>query len=146
LKIKVEGAEYEFPAVDSLTMDETILLERVAGTGIETLVPGESLGMGAVKAFVMIAVMRARPETTEKELADAIGKIKLTEMQDLIQKDAEDDADPPSQEPGSGSSGSTSGAGLNGSSESSPAGSPLADSGLQVLRTGATSGQKTSAA
>jgi hypothetical protein len=144
LKIKVEGTEYEFPTVDSLTMDETILLERVAGVGVEEIIPGESMPMGAVKAFVMIAVMRARPEVKEREIAEAIGKIKLTELDELIQK--EDDAGPPAIAPRSGDSMPTSGAASNGASESSLAAVPLPSTGVPPSPTSATSDPETSAA
>jgi hypothetical protein len=144
LKIKVEGIEYEFPAVDSLTMDEAILLERVANVGIEEIFPGGSLPLGAVKAFVMIAVMRARPEVKEREIAEAIGKIKLPEMDDLVQK--EDDARPPEQTPKSDDSTPTSGAASNGASESSLAAVPPPSIGAQLSPTSAISDPETSVA
>lgn len=140
MKIKVEGTEYDFPAIDSLTMDETILLERVSGVGVELLAPGDSLPMGAVKAFVMIAVMRARPDVSERELAASIGKIKLNEMADLVQK--EDDARPPELTETSDAT-STSGDASSSASASSLAVVPPPATGAQDSPTSNTSDRET---
>lgn len=129
MKLKVDGQEYDFPAVESLTMDETILLERVSGHNISELFPGESMPMGAMKAMVMIAVMRARPEVSEREISESIGKIKLTELDDLMTE--ADDAGPPEIQPKSDASTGTSGDDSRNGSEPSPDVLPLRDSGSQ---------------
>jgi len=128
MKIKVEGQEYEFPEIDSLTMDETILLEQEAGHNISELVPGEGMPMGAIKAFVMIAVMRARPDVSRREISESIGKIKLSDI-DQLSIDDEDGQSPPATSPKSEGSTVTSGDDSNHGSEPSPAGKPLNGSG-----------------
>lgn len=148
MKIKVDGQEYEFPAIDSLTMDETILLERVAGHNIAELVPGDSMPMGAVKAFVMIAVMRANPNVSEREIAESIGKIKLADMDDLMEGD---DAGPPDGEAegtplNSAGSTQTSGEGSSERSDLSPDVNGLNGSGTSGSPTTAISARETSAA
>lgn len=108
MKIKVDGVEYPFPQLDDLTMDETILLERVSGVGVEQISDGDSLPIGVVKAFVMIAIMRADPATPEKELAEHIGKIKLNELGGLLEQEAETTV-PPADTPEPAVSDGTSG-------------------------------------
>ena len=84
-RFNLDGKSYELPPVDELTMDESILVERYAGTGIEEI--GENLPMGAVKALVIIAVMRERPEVREREISERIGKITIKEMGEAWEAD-----------------------------------------------------------
>ena len=145
MRILIDGQEYEFPTIDSITWDESILVERVSGHGLEELVEGESLPMGAVKAFVMVAVMRERPEVSEREISEAIGKIKLTEMQDMVQPDEPGtDADnPPSAPLGAEASTTTSGDDSSNGSDHRAA-APQNGSGSPRTGTGAISDPPTS--
>lgn len=129
MKINVEGVEYGFPEVDSLTMDEAIMLERYSGVGVEELIPGESVPMGAIKALVVIAIMRANPKESEREVAARIGAIKLGELNALVEGE---EPVPPSPTESEGFT-EISGAASNGASETSPAAVPLPASGGQHL-------------
>jgi hypothetical protein len=116
-KLKIDGVEYEFPSIDSVTLDEAVMLERYAGVGLEQLAPGTALPLGAVKGLILIAIRRVRPDVTERELAERIGQLKLAELQDVFQEDADSgDAGPPAvASSGSGASTERSGAvGSNG--------------------------------
>ena len=146
MEFRVDGVTYEFPQIDTLTMDETILLERYAGQTVEAFLPGEGLPMGAVKALIVIGILRAQPNSSEREVADAIGKIKLAELGDLMEP-GEDDAGPPVSA-GDGPGASTPISGGNGAagSASIPEVLPLRGSGLPPSDTGATSGPGISAA
>jgi hypothetical protein len=144
VKFTVEGVEYEFPQIDSLTMDETILLERYAGQTVEAFLPGEGLPMGAVKALIVIGIMRQKPDELERTIAEAIGKIRLADLGDLMQ---EEDAGPPvSARNGPDASTKTSGADGNTGSGPTPEVLPLRDSGRPASHIGVTSGRGTSAA
>jgi hypothetical protein len=146
LKFKVEGVDYEFPAVDSLTMDETILLERYAGQTVEAFLPGESLPMGAVKALIVIGIMRQKPDESERSVAEAIGKIKLAELGTLMEEEGAERSPPVSAPTGNDDSTRTSGGDGNNASGLSPEVLPLRGSGLPASDTGATSAPGTSAA
>lgn len=80
-KIRIHGAEYDFPSLDSITIDESIILERYAEVGLEQIEEMDSPPIGVVKALAVIAVLRARPEEKEREVADVIGKLKLGELE-----------------------------------------------------------------
>jgi hypothetical protein len=147
MRFKVEGVDYEFPAVDSLTMDETILLERYAGQTVEAFLPGESLPMGAVKALIVIGIMRQKPDESERSIAEAIGKIKLADLGTLMeQEDEAGGAGPPSASNGNDESTRISGTDGKPGSAPSPEVLPLRSTGLPASDTGATSAPGTSAA
>lgn len=147
MKITIDGQDYPFPDIDSITLDEAIILERNAGATLDELLPGESLPMGAVKGFVMVALLRAHPETSEKEVADRIGKIKLGEMQGLVDvEESEADARPPETSSENEGSGERSGGSTNSESEPSPDVSSRDSTGSRGSVTTATFGRETSAA
>lgn len=142
MRALVDGVEYDIPELDDLDMDETILLEQVSGVGIEQL-DGDNTPMGAVKALVMIAVMRGNPLATRKDLEGSIGKIKLRELGNVLEGA---DARPPVTPPEPGSSTRTSGDDSTTDSSNTPDANHPPGSGLRRLPTSATSDQKTSAA
>lgn len=131
-KIKIDGVSYEFPSLDTLTLDESIMLERYAGKGIETLIPGDELPIGAIKALICIAIMRAQPNRTEREIAEYIGQMKITELGQIWEeREAEPDAGPPEVLPGESESTEPSGSAGNTASEFSPEQSLPGSSGSQ---------------
>ncbi len=85
----VDATSYEFPTEDSITLDEAIMVERVAGVGLETLEPGSSMPLGMVKAFMLIATLRQRPDVTEAEVSARIGKLTLSEVRDAMTDEPE---------------------------------------------------------
>lgn len=110
-RIKINGSEYEFPTLDSVTLDEAVLLERYAGISLASLEPGSELPLGAVKGLIVVAIKRAQPQTSEREISEVIGQLKLSELSGFFE--AEDDAGPPDRALGasSGSTGSSTNAG-----------------------------------
>ena len=145
MKFKVDGAEYEMPTLDSLTMDETILLERHSGMTLEAFNPGDGLPMGAVKGLIVIGIMRANPDATERQISSQVGAIKMAELDSLaVPEEAAPLADSNETEPeASTETGGTDGP--NGSA-SIPEVLPLRGSGHPVSPTGATSDRQTSVA
>lgn len=143
MKFKVDGTEYEMPSLDSLTMDETIMLERHSGMTLESFQPGDDLPMGAVKGLIVIGIMRANPAAKERDISAQVGAIKMAELDELAVP--EEGADPLADssetepEPSSEISGTD---GPNGSAPT-PEVLPLHSSGRQPSATGATSDPQT---
>jgi len=141
-RILLDGEDYgELPSVDSLTMDETIMVERYAGVGLEQM--EDSLPMGAIKALVVIAVKRVKPEIRESEIADRIGKIKLKDLDSVVQQEA--DESPPDESSPSESAEQLEPSGEAGTADTWPGQEPngASSSGLPSSPTGLISGRKT---
>jgi hypothetical protein len=134
-RIRIDTVEYEIPMLDELTLDEGIIVEKYAGMGISELELREDIPLGAVKAVVVVAILRARPDVSEREAAALVGKLEILTLKDLWVRDSDEDDESPPLDPTSAPAGSLgasssenasdespdhSGASTNGASESSP--------------------------
>ena len=145
-RLKIDGNEYEFPTLDSINLDEAVILERYAGVTLDKLEPGDGLPAGALKGLIIIAVARVRTDATEREIAERIGQLKLTELNNVVQDDEPDEPDPPSpaSADNDASTARSGGAGLDGGAPP-PAPSHRNGTGTPVSDTGPVSVPETSA-
>lgn len=109
----IDGVEY--PTLeDDVTLDEAGWFYRIAGVGVEALGDDE-VGdqMSKVKALICLSIARVKPELTHAEIEQRIGKIKITELENVFTDVAEQSPpsvsasdDPPasSGDPSSGAS------------------------------------------
>lgn len=140
MRFTLDGQTNDLPAIDGLTLDEAILLEKYAGAGVETFVSGNT-PMGAVKALMVIGLVRTG--MPEAQASTLVGAVKLVDLDTILE--AEEDAAPLAAPSSNGQNGSLETSGPGGQE-------PLAhirDVSLQAATgfrdsdTGATSGQQT---
>jgi hypothetical protein len=145
-KIKIDGVEYDFPDINTVTLDEAQILYEQSGLTLDKVgeLPEGSFHPGFIKGMLYIAVHRARPELKKDELNERLGELKLTEMNEVFQDTQEDDARPPGKE--SGGPPARSGETGNDGSAVSPEPNPQASSGPQASPGISTSDRVTSAA
>jgi hypothetical protein len=98
-KVKIDGIEYDFPRVDTLTLDEAQTLYEHSGLTLDAIgeLPENTFHPGFIKGMLYIAVHRARPELKRVELDERLGTLKLSEMGEVFTEEP-DDASPPEQE------------------------------------------------
>ncbi len=95
-KIRIDNVDYDFPQVESLTLDEGVVLYELSGLRIDEVgdLPEGAFHPGFIKAMLYIAVSRARPELKRQEIESHLGGIAIAQMAEIFVDD-EDDADPP---------------------------------------------------
>ena len=99
--IKFNGADYEAVPLDEFTIDEALILWDYAKMGPDEVVEVEGFHPGVVKALIHVAVARARPDVSARELGRLIGAVPLAKLDDIFQ-DISEEVDDPSVPPPSG--------------------------------------------
>ena len=142
MRFTLDGQTHDLPQIDGLTLDETILLERYAGAGVETFVDGHT-PMGAVKALMVIGLVRAGG-ISEQDASTLVGGVKLAELDTILERD--EDSRPLAAPSSNGQAGSEpiSGSDGHGPSAPTPVVSLQAATGFRDSATGATSDPQTS--
>jgi hypothetical protein len=138
--ITFNGKPYELVTLDDVTIDEAIVVWEYAHVSLDQIPDLEGMHPGVVKALIHIAVARGEPGETQKTIRDAVGKLKMTDLQDVFQDISEevDELPPPSApDASSPSTGSGEDSSTTGGPAQEPA--PANGSGSRGSATGATS-------
>jgi hypothetical protein len=146
-QITVNGRPYELVTLDDLTLDEAIVVWDYSKMSLDQIPDLEGFHPGVVAALIHIAVARGEPGETAKAIRQAVGRIKVDELQAIfadLSVEVEELPPPDAPEPTSTSSGS--GEVSSTTSEPHPEPSPANGSGSRGSDTGATSDPVTSAA
>lgn len=94
-KMKINGVEYELPTLDSMDLDEAILLERYSGTTLDQIQTREgNIALAAVKALAIIGILRARPDVPEADAAREVGRLKLVGLQETFDIGTDEEGKP----------------------------------------------------
>lgn len=86
--LKINGKAYPIPALEELTIDEAIVLERYSGLTFPELETA-SVSLGMMKGLAVVAVMRHEPSFSEREIERAVGAIKLTGLRETFELERE---------------------------------------------------------
>jgi hypothetical protein len=143
-QITFNGKPYELVTLDDVTIDEAIIVWEYAHVSLDQIPDIEGMHPGVVKALIHIAVARGEPNETAKTIREEVGRLKMTELQDVFQDISEEveELPPPSAvgelspSEGSGETSSTTG-------EPPPAPAAPNGSGSPGLDTGHTSAPRT---
>jgi hypothetical protein len=122
-KIKIDGVEYDWPEVESLTLDEAVILYDHSGLTLDQIPDLKgTFHPGFIKGMLHIAVVRVRPDVPRREIEERLGKLKLGEMDEVFESMGDEDESPEEgSAPKSGESSLSSGKSGTAASESSPA-------------------------
>jgi hypothetical protein len=96
--IKFGGEDYEYVDLSTITLDEAMLLHEYSGLTVDKL---EDAGFhpGLVAALIHITVARGNPQIRKQDLRAKIGKLPMSELEqvfeDVAVDDEADDARPP---------------------------------------------------
>jgi hypothetical protein len=134
--LKVDGTEYELPGIDTLNMDEHIILYEYAQIGMDQIAELEGLHPGVLAGLIHVGVARARPEAKKSEIRDVVGKLNLFDVINQLEP-GEGEARPTVLK--SVESSESSGPDSSSTGDASPDSSEAASSGDQTSDTGATS-------
>lgn len=123
--LRINDKDVELPAIDSLNLDEAIVIYRYTGTTLDKLFDENGdvgFNPSLFKALIHIGAQRAHPDMTADELGEAVGQVALTELFSAMPAAEEGDSDgppaePPAEEQKSDDSESTSGGDSETSSE-----------------------------
>lgn len=98
--ITFNGKPYELVTLDDYTIDEAIIVWDYAHVSLDQIPDIEGMHPGVVKALIHIAVARGEPSETAKTIRDAVGKLKMTDLQEVFQDISEETEElPPPNEP-----------------------------------------------
>jgi hypothetical protein len=144
-KIKIDGVEYDWPEVESLTLDEAVILYDHSGLTLDQIPDLKgTFHPGFIKGMLHIAVVRVRPDVPRREIEERLGTLKLGEMDEVFASMGEDDESPEEDSATkSGESSLSSGEAGTAASESIPAPAIPEDSGEQGSAIGSDSDRAT---
>ena len=143
--ITFNGKPYELVTLDDVTIDEAIVVWDYAHVSLDQIPDLEGMHPGVVKALIHIAVARGEPGETPKTIREMVGRLKMTELQDVFQEISEEvDELPPPNEPDAGSPSTGSGVISEPTGEPAPAPSEGNGSGSPGSATGAISAPRIS--
>lgn len=146
-QITVNGRIYELVTLDDLTLDEAIVVWEYSKLSLDQIPDIEGFHPGVVAALIHIAVARGEPGETAKTIRQTVGKIKVAELQAIFMDMSEEVEElPPPTAPDATSP--SSGSGVTSSTTGEPAPEPSQENGSGSLGsdTGAISDPVTSAA
>ena len=93
--IRIDGVDYPIP--EDLDLDEVRIVYEESGLNPEQLDElGEGFHPGVMKGMLIVAVMREKPELKRREVAEHVGKLKMSALAAVFVGD-DDDADPPTE-------------------------------------------------
>lgn len=138
MQLRIDGELYEMVDVGTLNLDESCWFYDIAGVGIEAL-DSDAFNPRIVKALVCLSVARAKPEVSQKEIEQAVGKQSLLDLGKAFEEAAAES--PPDERPPSetGAEPETSGEPSNGAGDGSPEGNGQSSTGMPASGTGAIS-------
>src|SRR4029077_5127085 len=143
--ITVNGKPYELVSLDDLTLDEAIVVWEYAKVSLDQIPDLEGFHPGVVAALIHVAVARAEPGETAKMIRQVVGKIKVSELEQVFADISEEVEEvPPPSAPGSSSPSTGSGETSEPTSELPPAPSAANGSGSPGSDTGAISAPRIS--
>jgi hypothetical protein len=143
--ITVNGKPYELVSISDLTLNEAIVVWEYAKISLDQVPDLEGFHPGLVAALIHVAVARAEPGETTKTIRQVVGRIKVSELEQVfadISEEVEEVPPPSAPEPSSPSSDSGGTSSIIG--EPAPAPAPANGSGSPGSGTGATSGPRIS--
>jgi len=144
-QITFNGKPYELVTLDDVTIDEAIIVWDYAQVSLDQIPDIEGMHPGVVKALIHIAVARGEPGETAKTIRDAVGRLKMTDLQDVFQDISEEVEElPPPSADGESSPSEGSGATSPATGEPRPAPSEPNGSGNPGWDTGSTSAPRIS--
>jgi hypothetical protein len=144
--ITFNGKPYELVTLDDVTIDEAIIVWDYAHVSLDQIPDLEGMHPGVVKALIHIAVARGEAGETAKTIREMVGRLKMTELQDVFQDISEEvDELPPPNEPDVTSPSTGSGEDSSSTGEPAPAPSEGNGSGGPGSATGAISAPRISA-
>lgn len=97
--IKIDGNEYEFPHIDTITMDEALVLYEYGKVTLDQIVDMDTFHPGVVAGLLHVAIKRARPDVTDREIRKTVGGLNIVEIAMHFVGDEEGDAVPPVNTP-----------------------------------------------
>lgn len=145
-KVRIDGTEYSIPTLQDFTFDEAILVERLSGYSVAQIEQQETMPLGAVKAIIVVAIRRARPEVSEAEASKVVGRLPLLGIDEMFVTEEDEEApapDPTEQNEPSGSpapsgeASSTAGEQSKGSLTPADSGDQASEPSASDLRTSA---------
>lgn len=137
-QITVNGNPYELVTLDDLTLDEAIVVWEYAKISLDQIPDLEGFHPGVTAALIHVAVARAEPGETAKTIRQVVGKIKVSELQQVFTDiSVEVEELPPPSEPESSLPSSSSGETSEATGAPHPAPSEGNGSGNPSLATGA---------
>jgi hypothetical protein len=136
-QITVNGKPYELVMLSDLTLDEAIVVWDYAKVSLDQVPDLEGFHPGLVAALIHVAVARAEPGETQKSIRQVVGKIKVSELEQVfteISVEVEELPPPSATEPsspstGSGETSSATGEPAPAPTEANGSGSPGSDTG-----------------
>lgn len=120
-KFRIGNAEYDFPTIDTFTMDEAIVLYDYSGVTLDTLDDVEGVHPGVLAALAHVAIQRADPDMKPAHVKALVRGLNLLELIAGMPGDEDEDKPDPPQTPSPGSSaGSETSSGDGSSNDSDP--------------------------
>lgn len=97
MKLRIDGADYQFPSMDELTMGEARIIKRYSGLTLKQLaMQGEAGDQDVLAAFVHIAFARRAPNMAFEEIEQRVNNVRLVQVDAVPEPgDPEGDALPP---------------------------------------------------
>ncbi len=142
-RITVNGREYELVPLDDLTLDEAMVVWDYTSMSLDQVPDIEGFHPGLIKALLHISVARGEPGESSRSIKEAVGGIKVAELNSVFMEISEEIPDPPTAPappPPPGGSGADS----SSTGEPAPAANGPNGTGDPGSGTGATSDRVTS--
>ena len=129
-QITVNGRQYELVPLDDLTLDEAMVVWDYTRMSLDQVPEIEGFHPGLIKALLHISVARGEPGESSRAIKEAVGAIKVAELNSVFMEISEEIPDPPpapappSPPGGSGAASSSTGAPVPELSAPNGSGSP----------------------
>jgi hypothetical protein len=98
-KVKINNEEYEFVGVDTITLDDAIILYEYSGLTLDQIYEFEGhVHPGLIAAILHVSIARAKPELKKREVREFVGRLELSAFEEMFKdfdETVEEDARPP---------------------------------------------------
>lgn len=106
--LTIHGAEYELPTLDSMDMDEAMVLYRYSDLTFDQVFELEGLHPGVCSALMHIAIQRSDPSLREREIKNLVKTVNMMDVLEQFAAIAESMPDPTKGSPEQHENGSES--------------------------------------
>lgn len=96
----IDGRTYEIPGVETFTMGEAVIFDTYSDVTLDRVAELDGLHTGVFAAQAHIAIKRANPGMSEREIRETVNRQNLLDLLESVVSDEEEEgagADPPAE-------------------------------------------------
>jgi hypothetical protein len=93
-RITIDGTPYVLPSMDSMDMDEAMVLYRYSDLSFDQIFELEGVHPGVVAGLLHVAIQRSDPALREREVKEMVSKVNMMNILEQLAVLAENTPDP----------------------------------------------------